>query len=435
MKPQYYKCDTSCNLQDLWKLKLRIDETSISVMEDNDIHFEYFSGKIFRNDNIVKYNFDIIDFDTSQCSNLIMKHTEIYGKKEDVMELLEYLQLIWGDNCCIRHFKTKHYSTCSLYYGTKWKRGIWKSKNETDIKYPICILSYGRYTDTTGYTHLTLCRSKIKHNIFVEPCEYDYYDKWINKEFATLIKVSRNFHEEKMGSCLVRNYILDWGYEKGYDRVWMLDDNIKRYSRYYNGFKDHIEGNHIFTSIENYISTYDNVGCVSHNFHPFIVEGQPITCLVKNGKCFSSLLILTRHDLRFRGKYNEDHIYSMECIEKGLCNLCFNHILYDKATSGLTKGGNAQGLYKCKTSTNGSGYKDKYNYMVHFCNLMKLENKLTLKKDKTIDDLIQPWKLQSKDHHARVYYNVLYNHGKNDIHKINNSTYDKCDFDFILMNK
>ena len=79
----------------------------------------------------------------------------------------------------------------------------------------------------------------------------------------------------------------------------------------------------------------------------------------------------------------------------------------------------------------------------------KCENKLTItlqkldgetiniyvEKDKTIDDLIQSWKLQSKEHHARVYYNVLLNHGKNDIHKINNSTYDKCDFDFILMNK
>ncbi len=433
MKPQFLKCDKSCNLQDLYKIKMKLDDKSIIVLKDNGFEFEYFDYKVKRGDKLVDYNFDIVDFDNSKCSNILMKHTEIYGSKEDCIEFLEFVKMIWIDNSIIRHFTDKNYSTCSLYYENRHKRGIWKSINMTDITYPICVLSYGRYTNTTGFTHLTLCRSKIKHTIFVEPCQYDKYDKWIDKQFATLHQVSGNFHEENMGIVSMRNYLLDWGLQNKYERIWMLDDNIKRYSRFYNGYKDHVEGNHIFTSIENYIQNYNNVGCVSHNFHPFIVEGQPIPCLVKNGKCFSSLLILTRPDLRFRAKYNDDHIYSMECIQKGLCNLCFNHILYDKMTSGLTKGGLREALYKCTKNTNGSGYKDKYDYMVYFCKLMILENKLTLKENKTIDDLIKPMKLKSKDYHARVYYNTLKNHGINDIKKLDNPIhYEKCNFIYTL---
>jgi len=63
---------------------------------------------------------------------------------------------------------------------------------------------------------------------------------------------------------------------------------------------------------------------------------------------------------------------------------------------------------------------------------MILENKLTLKENKTIDDLIKPWKLQSKDYHARVYYNTLKNHGINNIIKKEEvKHYDKCNFLFI----
>jgi hypothetical protein len=52
------------------------------------------------------------------------------------------------------------------------------------------------------------------------------------------------------------------------ERVWMLDDNIKCYKRLYKTGKNIIEDIEIFTSIENYVIRYDNVGIASHNFNP-----------------------------------------------------------------------------------------------------------------------------------------------------------------------
>ena len=53
-----------------------------------------------------------------------------------------------------------------------------------------------------------------------------------------------------MGSSVVRNYILQWAFDHEYDRVWMLEDNISRYKRFYQGVKREIIGNSIFTTIE-----------------------------------------------------------------------------------------------------------------------------------------------------------------------------------------
>jgi hypothetical protein len=71
-----------------------------------------------------------------------------------------------------------------------------------------------------------------------------------------------------MGSTPMRNFILDFWLKKGEKRVWILDDNIKYYKRLYQGVKNEIYSVEIFKSLERYITNYENVGLVSHNFNP-----------------------------------------------------------------------------------------------------------------------------------------------------------------------
>ena len=127
-----------------------------------------------------------------------------------------------------------------------------------------------------------------------------------------------------MGGTPGRNFILDWGLSNGHERVWMLDDNIKEYLRLYQGLKYPIKSPVIFTHIEDYISRYDNVGAVSHNLHSQVRQGDFRTCIVKNDKSYSSMCLPTNPDVRFRYKHQEDNLMSIEFIEKGYCNLCFN---------------------------------------------------------------------------------------------------------------
>jgi len=225
-----------------------------------------------------------------------------------------------------------------------------------------------------------------------------------------------------MGSTSMRNYILKWARNKGFSRTWMLDDNIKEYRRYLQGVKNEIIGTEIFASIERYIERYNNVGAVSHNFAPFICENDDRPCLVKNGKCYSSMLLPTAKGIKFRYKHQEDNLISMEFIEKGLCNLCFNHILYNKDTSGTNKGGNRETIYNCKNKkSDGDGYKERFEYFEAILKVLYFEKKITLKEGRTLEDLMtRSTTMKSKEYHAKVDYKALKNNEINNIIKKDN---------------
>jgi hypothetical protein len=207
-----------------------------------------------------------------------------------------------------------------------------------------------------------------------------------------------------MGSTPMRNYILD---QFEYcSRIWLLDDNIKCYKRLYDGVKNDIEDIEIFTSIEKYICNYDNVGIVSHNFNPDVREGGCRPIIIKNGKCYSSMLIPTDEEFRFKHKHQEDNFISIESICKGYTNLCFNHILYDKNTSGQDGGGNTKFIYK--KDENDIGRKDRYDYSFETTKKLIESGDIILKKDKTIDSFIFHKPLKHE------YYHVNFNFKKND---------------------
>ena len=355
------------------------------------------------NDNIVKDDFDIMEFNNDKCKQYTLYNIFVVCPKDDKQKIYEIISSISNNNF-IRNFD--HRSSIELDQ-QKCEYGHWETINQKDIEYPICILSFKR-ANQYGKSHLTLCRSKIKHYIFVEPCDFDDYDKWVNKEYAIIVKCPRNFHEDNMGSSVVRNYILQWAFDHEYDRVWMLDDNISRYKRFYQGVKREIIGNSIFTTIEDYVKRYDNVGIASHNFNPFIIENKRTNCLCHNTKCYSSMLIPTNNDIKFRYKHQEDNLISFEYINKGYATLSFNHILYDKDTSGLNKGGNHETIYKVKKGTDGDGYKERYEYFKAICFVLQCEKKLKLIEGKTLDDLVsRSTTMKSKEYHAKVNYKVL----------------------------
>lgn len=330
----------------------------------------------------------------------------------------------------VKTYKTNNLSSIRINPPPKI-RGTYYSDDYEFIKYPINILSYKRANDKNGFTHLTLTRSKINHYIFVEPSQEEEYRKWINPEYCRIIVTPENFSELKMGSTPVRNYILDFWKGK-FDRVWMLDDNIRKYVRFYHGEKNEIEGRGIFTPLEKYVERYDNVGLCSHNFNPFINENEAHPCIVKNGKAYSSFLIPTNNDIRFRYKHQEDNLISMEYICKGYSNICFNSILYDKQTSGMNTGGNHETIYKCTdvlhkegknvlSADNGSGYKERFDYFRCIVKILYWENKIILKDGADIDKLVtRNTQMKTKEYHANCNYKLLQGHEKNDIKKKHN---------------
>jgi hypothetical protein len=295
-------------------------------------------------------------------------------------------------------------------------RGVWRDKEDLgrEPKYPIAILSFNRY-NVYGRTHILLTKLKIKHYLFVEPFELEQYANWYNPEYCWLIPYDKDLHLQNMGSTPARNFILNYFKHKEGGRVWMLDDNIKDYKRLYSGVKNNIESAEIFTSIEDYVDRYNNVGIASHNFQPYVNEGGNRTILIKNGKCYSSMLIPTNVPIRFEHKHQEDNFISIKYVCEGYTNLCFNHITYNKNTSGLDKGGNTKFIYK--EDEDDIGRKERFDYSFAKAKELIEEGEIVLIDDKWVDDFVYHRPIGHEHYHVQFNYSILKNHDINDISK------------------
>jgi len=379
----------------------------------------------FDRDYVKQYDFDVIPYDNSNAKDVSANHSVIVTLpefEEEVKNKIRKVKFI-----TFKKNQTKDHTgwtnTTQMYDTQKISKAKgWTTENHRDPTYPICVLSYKR-ANVYGRTHHALTKMKIKHYLFIEPSQEEEYRKWYDSEFCELVVYGADLSEENMGGTPGRNFILDWGKFHNFERVWMLDDNIKGWMRLYKGFKYPINSPVIFTHIEDYIERYDNVGAVSHNLNTHIREGDFRKCVVKNDKSYSSMLLPTDPDVRFRYKHQEDNLMSIEFIEKGYCNLCFNSVLYDKNTSGKDGGGNRESIYKVESGGDGEGYDERLTYFMCIVKILYFEKKLTLRDGFHINNFVTPSKKhKSHNSHAEVMYQYLAGRLVNKI--VKKDTYD-----------
>lgn len=356
-----------------------------------------------------RYRFTQLEFDNSNSKDMIMHHGNILTETKYVEEVKELLNANFAKVDYRKSGKTC--ISVSINYDDI-PNGAWATTDLPPKKlkliqpqFPIGIVSFGR-ANKFGFTHKLLTGMKIKHYLFVENQQEEQYREWYNPKYCTLV-VADNFSELKMGSTPMRNYIMNYFDE---DYVWMLDDNIKKYYYFNRGKKSPISSPIIFKMIENYVLGCDNVGIASHNFNPFVAQGAERKCIIANGKCYSSMLLNTRINLRFAHRHQEDNFISIDCICKGYNTLCFNSILYDKNTSGEDKGGNHDGIYKCGDDTDGEGYKERYEYFKATAEDLIKSGDIVLKNGKDADKFVfRDETMKSKKYHAKAHYDYLAN--------------------------
>lgn len=377
-----------------------------------DIDFKCAKRDRVNIDNVKEMKFDkIIPYNNSTAKDNIAYHFNIIFPKELKIKgvvftarMGEFEEIM---NANFSNIKLKNNANRSVTYQVnppeQHRDTSYINYKNREIKYPISIVSYKRANDE-GTTHKFLTKLKIEHYLFIEDQEYTDYKNWYDPKYCEII-VRPNHSKEGMGSTPMRNEIIDyWGKKHKFERVWILDDNIQGYKRFNNGFKVDIESHIIFTSIEKHIEQIKNAGIVSHNLQSFITEGDYRKCVVSNTKCYSSMLIPT-FKFRFNHKYNEDVLISIENInDDNLITLCYNHILYDKKTSGTQTGGNQEELYSGE-----DGYKNKYEYLYNTLEQLILDGDVELKNGKKLDDLIKCKSLKSKQYHHSVNYSVIKN--------------------------
>lgn len=219
-------------------------------------------------------------------------------------------------------------------------------------EYPVYIVSKGRWD--SRLTSKALERMRIPYKIVVESGERDEYANVIdNNKILTLPQKYLDDYDtfddlgdsKSKGPGAARNFCWDHSTAMGYDRHWVLDDNLDDFHRLNRNMKTPVRTGATFKAAEDFVNRYENVPIAGFNYYSFCKTTDKVPPYKLNTRIYSCLLIQNDIDYRWRGRYNEDTDLSLRVLKDGLCTIQFNAFLCGKVTTQRMAGGNTKEFY------------------------------------------------------------------------------------------
>lgn len=219
--------------------------------------------------------------------------------------------------------------------------------------YPIHIPSKGRYA--SNITVKALERMKVNNYwVVIEEQEFDLYRNAIGKDH--LLVLDKSYQEnystlddlgetKSKGPGAARNFAWEHSISKGYPWHWVMDDNIFRFSRFNQNNYYEVQDPVFFRVMEDFCLRYENVAMAGPNYEMFVTRKEKHPPFIMNTRIYSCNLIRNDVPFRWRGRYNEDTILSLDMLSAGWCTIQFNVFLQFKATTQTVKGGNNTDFY------------------------------------------------------------------------------------------
>lgn len=217
----------------------------------------------------------------------------------------------------------------------KWM-SKWKNPNP---KYPIYIISKGR--GDSRLTSKCLERLNVPYYIVIEPQDYDEYSCMIDESKILVLPFSNHGDGPGRG----RNWCWDHSKSMGFKRHWVMDDNITDFHRLHRNKKYPIGDGGMFRVLEEFVDRFENVPLSGLQYDFFTVDKKGHPPFVLNTRIYSILLIENDGVHRWRGRYNEDTILSLDILKDGDCTIQFNNLLQGKVGTQLLGGGNSDEFY------------------------------------------------------------------------------------------
>ena len=224
--------------------------------------------------------------------------------------------------------------------------------NKLNPKYPLYIVSKNRAD--SRLTAKSLEAMNVPYNIVIEEFNYDEYAEVIDPK-KILILPERYFDEydvcddlgrtKSTGPGAARNFVWDHSIEMGYDRHWVMDDNIDRFYRFNKNEKVKAFSGSIFRAMEDFCDRYENVAMAGPNYAMFVPRRKNHPPFIMNTRIYSCNLILNKAPYRWRGRYNEDTDLSLRMLKDGWCTIEFNAFLQNKVNTQVIQGGNTKEFY------------------------------------------------------------------------------------------
>ena len=216
----------------------------------------------------------------------------------------------------------------------------WMSKWENcNPIYPIYIVSKGR--GDSRLTSKCLERLNVPYYIVIEPQDYDEYACMVDKDKILVLPFSN--HGDGPGRA--RNWVWDHSKKNGFKRHWVMDDNITDFFRLQGNRKLPIGDGGMFRVLEEFIDRFQNVPVSGLQYDFFTIDKSNYPPFVLNTRIYSVLLIDNDCKHRWRGRYNEDTILSLDVLKDGDCTIQFNNLLQGKVNTQVLGGGNSAEFY------------------------------------------------------------------------------------------
>jgi hypothetical protein len=224
-------------------------------------------------------------------------------------------------------------------------------------QFPLYIPSKGRHEYMI--TSKALTAMGVQHNIVVEPQEVAQYKAAVQKMglLTNVIELDMSYKgkyqlcdahglSKSTGSGPARNFIWDHSVSQGHKWHWIMDDNIKAFYRMTKNVRIETTSPSIWKAMEDFVLRYTNVAMAGPNYAMFAFGASAIPAFITNTRIYSCNLIRNDVPFRWRGRYNEDTIMSLDMLKAGWCTIQFNAFLQGKLRTQTIKGGNTDELYK-----------------------------------------------------------------------------------------
>lgn len=223
-------------------------------------------------------------------------------------------------------------------------------------RFPLYIPTKGRAD--SRLTSIALTAMGVPHFLVVEPQEVAEYQHASRGSLASVLPLDLSYKgryelcdtlglSKSTGPGPARNFAWAHSIASGHAWHWVMDDNIKSFRRLHHGAKVKVSDGAIFAAMEDFAARYENVAMAGPNYAMFAYEADASTIkpFVTNTRIYSCNLIRNDVPQRWRGRYNEDTILSLDFLKAGWCTVQFNAFLQDKVRTQTLSGGNTAEFY------------------------------------------------------------------------------------------
>jgi|TARA_R100000479_G_scaffold55421_1_gene26285 hypothetical protein len=222
----------------------------------------------------------------------------------------------------------------------------------TKPRFPIYIPSKSR--SDTAKTPTELDRIGVPYRIIVEEQQYDAYrenysedkllilDKKFQDEYKTLDDLG---YQKSKGPGPARNFAWQHSIDEGHKWHWVMDDNIRIFARLHKNKKLRVGDGTMFYAMEDFCLRYTNIGMAGPHYWMFAPSRTKRPPFIVGTRVYSCNLIRNDLPMRWRGRYNEDTILSLDMLKKGWATIQFYAFIQDKLMTQLMKGGNTEAFY------------------------------------------------------------------------------------------